>query len=323
MRKVFSLGVLFLILSFTTVAQKPVTIFELCPGVIVDLDHSLVYVMSAEGGVDAVDLERGTRVWHTTDAAKPLALQDGLLICQAEPSAVLNRLRIVVLDTRHHARRVVTGVAELPAGVQASIDETLNTSFTAAARVSDGTALVGWSFTRREIRGMSPAPEETSKGQAAAQPIVSTGAVRMDLSTGTVTLAKADDARPLLAARRPDVPIAQRLAHVPGPQFVAANERTVLTSERVGNDSVWEKYRWTIYDRLTGQRLGEFRAHLSLAPFFVLGSHIVYETGPAVRRTEKGVVDEPIEIRAVDLRSGQELWKWQFRDTTFRGPFPP
>jgi hypothetical protein len=145
----------------------------------------------------------------------------------------------------------------------------------------------------------------------------------MDLSSGEISSLKTGEVRVALAPRVPDIPVAERLADVSGDQFLSADGRHVLSSKRIANDSVWEKYRWTIYDRGTGERVGEFRNHLPLAPFFVLDSQVIYETGPYLRQTKKRLVDEPLKIRAVDLQKGQELWSRQVRDTIYRGPFPP
>jgi hypothetical protein len=340
-RKVWSLGVLLLLeltaavlmlpWSFSSAAQENTTtsVFQLRPGVIVDLDRHLIYIMSGEGGIDAVDLARGTRAWSTKQAAKPLALAGRLLICQAEPPSGGNELQIVALDTEQLGKLVVTGTTKLPADVNVSIDETLTYSFVASARVSGAAAFISWAHSKRLIRGIPPGfPEVGEKvplEHAVIAPSVASGTFRMDLSTGVMSPVKPEEVPVAVAAasRPPDLSPTERLAHIEGLQFRSANGRHVLNSQRIADDSVWEKYRWTIYDRGTGERVGEFRTHLSFAPFFIFDSQIIYETGPYVRRTEKGAVDEPLKIRAVDLRTGQELWTWQVRDTTFRGPFPP
>ena len=61
---------------------------------------------------------------------------------------------------------------------------------------------------------------------------------------------------------------------------------------------------------------------------FSLGQALLHEIWASAEpapyaRYITGLVDEPLKIRAVDLQTGQELWNWQVRDTTYRGPFPP
>ncbi len=317
---------------FSSAAQENTTpsAYQLRPGVIVDPDRHLIYIMSVEGGIDAVDLARGTRAWSTKQAAKPLALAGRLLICQAEAPSEGNELQIVTLDTGQQGKLVVTGTAKLPVDVNVSIDETLTNSFVASARVSGAVAYISWAHSKRFMRGIPPGfPDvvgvKIPLERTVNEPSVASGTFRMDLSTGVVSPVKQEEIPVAIAAasRPPDLSRTERLARIEGPQFRSANGRHVLNSQRIADDSVWEKYRWTIYDRGTGERVGEFRTHLSFAPFFIFDSQIIYETGPYVRRTDKGAVDEPLKIRAVDLRTGQELWTWQVRDTTFRGPFPP
>jgi hypothetical protein len=110
---------------------------------------------------------------------------------------------------------------------------------------------------------------------------------------------------------------------VPEPQILSADGGHVLASERVADDSVWEKYLWTIYDRSTGEPIGEFRTFRSLAPFFVSDSMVIYETPPAARQVQGNLIEEPLKIRAVDLSTGREVWSREVRDTAYRGPFPP
>ena len=165
--------------------------------------------------------------------------------------------------------------------------------------------------------------EEAAPQDTAAEPEVTSGAFLLDLPSGAVSPLRPEEVPVMFEPRALDLPVAARLARVSGPQFLSADGRHVLSSELVADDTVWDKYRWTIYDRDTGERVGEFRTYLPLAPFFVLDSEVVYETGPYVRQSETGPIEEPLKVRAVDLQTGQELWSQPVRDTTYRGPFPP
>jgi hypothetical protein len=114
-----------------------------------------------------------------------------------------------------------------------------------------------------------------------------------------------------------------RLPNVPGTQFVSADGRHVLASEWIGNDSSWNKYRWTIYALANGARVGEIPAPFPQAPFFVSGAALVFEGRPFVRRVDDGaLVREPLRLRAVELANGAEAWTAPLRDTAFYGPFP-
>jgi len=125
----------------------------------------------------------------------------------------------------------------------------------------------------------------------------------------------------MMAPQVATVPEAERIPGVPEVQnrFLSADGRHVLVSTPTGNDTDWERYTLTVYERGTGKRLGEFKSHVSTVPFFVTDSRVVFETGPYTRQS----VEEPPKIRAVDLTSGKEVWSKEVRDPEYRGPFPP
>jgi hypothetical protein len=318
--------------------------FELRPGVVVDPGRRVAYVMSPESGIDAVELTAGRRLWTSRAAAKPLALtgEGDLLVSQVEPAGVENELTVVTLDTRQGGERVAAGTTELPPGVEATVDDTLNSSFRIDARTVQDDALVSWRQTERVIRGAPPLEEEVTgappleeevipPGQPPQeptpdQPSVTSGSFRMDTSSGSISPLPAEEARTaldVLDVQAPELAGGERLERVSGPQFLSADGRHVLSSQRIADDRVWDKYQWTIYDRATGERVGGFRTFVSFAPFFVVDRRVVYETQPFVRQTREGAVDEPLKIRAVDLQTGQEVWNHEVRDTEYRGPYPP
>ena len=301
--------------------------FQLRPGVIVQPDRRLVYLMNPNGGVAAVEIEGGTIRWNSKSAAKPLALRDNILIAQAEPEPGAKALKIIGLDTARRGQQTVDGTMELPAGVSAPIDESLNSAFSVSAKASGQGVVVSWLSSKKTRRGMVVVDEQGDEATRirAAAAAVSTkqGTFRIDLQTGGTTPVNLDPEPPTRGVRFMEMAADRRLAGVPTPQFLSADGKHVLVSKRIGNDSVWNKYSLTIYDRSNGNRIGEFKCHLSVVSFFVSDSLVVYETGPYVRRTEAGLANEPLKIRAVDLRTGKQRWSTPLRDTTFRGPFPP
>ena len=322
-----------------SVAQEQTTMsgIQLRPGVIIEPDRRLAYVMSPEGGTVAVGLDDGSEAWSTMEIAKPLALVGNLLVGQAPSADGGNDLQVVVLDTGERGRPVVAESVELPAGVRVSIDESLGTSFVADARAFAGEAMVFWEYSERPMRGMPeeegeilgmPPEEEirgerTTDGRAAAEPQVKSGAFLMDLSSGATSPVQPAEVMVAPARRASELAVAERLPGIPEPQILSADGRYVLSTQRVADDSVWEKYLWTIYDRSTGEAIGEFRTFQSLAPFFVSDSQVIYETPPYARQIQGNLIQEPLKIRAVDLSTGQEMWSREVRDTTYRGPFPP
>lgn len=113
------------------------------------------------------------------------------------------------------------------------------------------------------------------------------------------------------------------LPGVPEPQFLSADGRHVLSSERVADDPEWDKYLWTIYDRQTGERMGRLRMHVRYAPFFVTDTSVVHQAGPYARRVSGALVEEPLQLRATDFSTGEQLWSQPVRDITDDTPPPP
>jgi hypothetical protein len=331
--------------------------FQLSPGVIVDPDRREAYVMSPRGGIVAVDLAEGAPVWRTKNAAKPLSLAGELLVGQAEAPGPDNELRIVTLDTSRRGKQVTEALVKLPPGVQPTIDSSLNRSFTAEVRPEPREAAVAWEFVEQPLRGIAPGPMEVLPGEAppavsAATPparqgevapvpvgapepggeaTVVRGAARVNLSSGTVTATEATrmpaPSPPVVSAGdsapASDLGPNELLPGVPQPQFLSADGRHVLSSQRVADDPEWDKYQWTILERDGGSRVGEFRTHLRYAPFFVEDTHVIYQTPPYARRQGRRMMQEPLQLRAVDLNTGARVWSQPVRDTVDRQPPPP
>ena len=320
--------------------------FELSPGVVVDPDRSEVYVMRPGGGIAAVDLTKGAEIWHSQHAAKPLAVSGDLLVSQAEAAGPNNELAIVTLHTRERGAPVARSLVELQPGVEPAIDQTAARAFTAQAQPFAEDAAVSWEFVAQPLRGMAPGPmevlpdegpplgiaAETSGPAARADSgmVVARGAARVRLADGAVTTmemppsASVEAATPgIPSAAAPSPTAEQRLPDLPGPQFLSADGRHVLSSTQVDDDRVWDKYAWSIHDQASGERLGGIRAHVRFAPFFVSGSQVVYQTEPYARRVGTEIVEQPVQIRAVDLRTGESLWSQAVRDIIDREPPPP
>ena len=77
------------------------------------------------------------------------------------------------------------------------------------------------------------------------------------------------------------------------------------------------------YDAGSGARLGQIKSHVRYAPFFVTGTLLVTTSGPELRQTAQGAVEEPLQIKAFDLTTGKLAWIQAIRDTANRLPPPP
>jgi hypothetical protein len=311
------------------------------------LDKNEAYVMKPEGGVAAVGLAQGNELWLSREAAKPLTVSGDLLVSQAEPKAGERALRIVTLNTGEDGRPEVQQDVELPKGVNAMIVETPNRSFRAVARVATGEAAVAWEYAERPLRGArmgqevlpdesAPVPgrdeprgrraleEEEEEGEEGGAMAVTTGSFRLDLKSGEVSgkrLGATGAERKALRAAQGAPPAS--VPGVPEPQFRSADGGHVMHPELLADDRVWDKYVWTVYDADSGERLGQVKSHVRYAPFFVTGTLLVTTTGPELRQTGQGMVEEPLQIKALDLTTGEVAWTQSIRDTANRLPPPP
>ena len=290
----------------------------LSDGVVVDAVHSIAYVMHPNGGVQAVDLEKGVALWRSTAAERPLALAGGLLVAQARPGEH-GELRIVALDLRKRGAASSEADLPMPSGVRAEVAETVEQAFRVTASASSQGILVAWETQEMpSLPGRRIARLGATKSAAVAEPGTLQGTAMFDLHTGRLLPMKAAGAQiaawPVVASLSSPA-AAERL-------FASADGRHVLASRRVGDDRSGAPYRWTISDAASGAVLGTVRAGTSMSPFAVAGTRLVYVAQPATRREGSKWIEEPLRLRAVDLATGREVWTREIRDTAFRGPSP-
>jgi hypothetical protein len=235
-------------------------------------------------------------------------------------------------------------------------------SFTADARVSAGDLEVSWRFTQRAVTGFArrgPAPVletdgaariDLKTGRAQALPPRQTPA-QARMTPLPPALQKLVDSRALPSApqragnfyiatdpadggnraviRRWDGATGGALAEIKlEPDFnfgiASADGELLLARKPLGADaSGWTDYLWAIYSLETREKIAEIRMPTSAAPFFVSNSMLVIVSRPFGRRINGKWTEEPLELRAFDLKTRGEAWQAPLRDTAYRGPFPP
>ena len=289
------------------------SVFELTKGVIVDAGSGVVYLMNPGHGIDAVELASGKLIWRSTSAAEPILLFDDRLVAEAEASVGNRVLPIVVMNIAAQGERLQSAMVPLPPPAFASIDDAMGSSFTADASLSNGELELTWRFTPRPNLGRpGPAPSEI------------VGAARIDLKTGQVQVLP-DGSAPTQHRASPNGAVPADIQLEPGfnLSIASADGKTFLANKPAGTDATgWTDYQWVIYSLHTREKLGEIRMPTSAAPFFVSNSTLVYVSRPYGRRIEGKWVQEPLELRAVDLKLSREVWKTPIRDTAYHGPFP-
>lgn len=283
--------------------------FELRPGVVVDPTLGSLYRMRPQGGLDALALRDGASRWSSEEADVPLLVFGDWLLALRDPEVPRGTMTLVAFD-RQSGSTVFTTTAALPEGTWAGVDDGLGKRFTVQAWHDGAVARFAWTSSTRRIGGMRDSTTE---------PVVRSGVFALDLAAES--LVTTSDAPPV--ARRPDLPPEARLAGLDDLQFLAMDDGHVMTSVRFADDRTFDKYRWSVTSRANGDRVGTFDTFASYAPFGVVGQRVVHELPPHGRRIAGEMVDLPLSVQVVDLRTGRALWSEAVRDTGYHGPFPP
>lgn len=293
-------------------------------GLLIQPAQGVAYVMTLGGGIAAVNLADGTTRWTSRAADRPLTISQNLLFALAVPRDAGNAMELVSLDTRAAGAQRMRKKVSLPSSVRASVGETLHGTFNIEARPQDREILVDWRFVPSTVRGMPDPQEMPAAGgrRVRVEPPGVRGALRMAVSSGSVEPVDTATIQPVKPPRW-RLPAAERLAAAgttDAVQYESADARHVAVSERLDDDRVFAKYRWTIYERARGRVVGSFRSHLSFAPFVVRDSLLFFETTPYAVGSEPL---QPAKLRAINLSTGNEAWSVPVQEIVYRGPFPP
>ena len=294
-------------------------------GVVVDAVGGTGYLMkNPQGGIQAVDLLSGNVRWESVAAAKPLLLAGDTLVAQA--AAPSGELVIVTLDALRGTQKDQMTVP-LPSGARALVVDGPSESFRVEAfRAADGSVVVNWTAEDGgTLQGLAP-PEldagqgEPGKALSLSQPVEPQhGAARLDLGAHRA-LPLSDDESAALRPREPQVKAALKAGGPPA--FASADGRHVLHSERLAHGNAQARYHWTVTDA-SGATVGSVDAPISMAPYVVSGSQLFYVEMPSMRKAGASFISEPLRLRALDARTGAELWHASVVDSEYRGPFPP
>lgn len=296
-------------------------------GVVVDLASGAAYVMSREGGIDAIQLSTGNVIWKSREAAKPLLAREGLLLAQARPGEK-GGLALVTLDTRQGTAKARVDVP-LAWGLRANVVDGPSQSFRAEAFVTaDKSTVVTWTAEDgKAFEAMPPSTEESLTPSASASLSVvrpRRGAVRVDPAGGNAVAMEYEQAQSLrasaLASRAEGIRV--RSVGTAMREMTSLDGKHVLQSERSPQSTLQMPYRWTVKDA-AGRVIGTVDAPVSLAPFVVSGSQVLYVAQPSAYREGEKIVEQPLRLVALDAATGSKAWTSPLLDPAYRGPFPP
>ena len=275
--------------------NAPNETFQIRPGVVLDRASSSVFIMHSEAGIESVDLETGTTHWTTSAAGKPLLVSGNILLAQIATETA--RLDLATLDITDEGSVIDRISIELPQGVVASIEDGPGRSFEVQAVVVEGEVYIRWTERRQEVAAV----ERLQKDMA-----IQSGFGRVDLNESTYY---ADDSeeidRRIFESPPPDLTGDERIEGVEATQFRSSDQPHAMTSESVADNSVWEKYEWSIWQRDTGELAGRIRDFQRYSPFAVVSSILIQEVAPHARRQDGEIAAVPLSLRGDRSQHGQ------------------
>jgi hypothetical protein len=299
-------------------------------GIVVDAASGAVVLMrpvdeSKRGAVESVQINSGQTNWQSTKAEKPIDVNRGRVIAQARPED-RNDLKLSVLDgkTGEEAKTQTRTLA----AAHTAIDATIVGKFTPLAKPAGDNELIFWQFDARVAQGVRPGALPTVPQPNDAPAVLNAPPTRIGATSGTLQFnLESGELQPLNveapAATMSDQPAAEvNLQGVEGEQVLTADSGHVAASVAIGDDTVFEKYRVTIHNKETGEKVGEFRSHIALPKVYVAGERILVLLDPYTEIVEGNEVNVPRTLRAYST-DGEEAWKREVRDIEFRGPYPP
>lgn len=300
-------------------------------GVVVDTASGTAYVMSPQGGIDAVDLASGNVVWKSQAAAKPLLVANGTLVAQATPSQP-GEMDVVLIDSKQGNEKERKKV-KVPPATRANVVDGPTASFRAQAfATTGGDVVITWeSQDGRSLQGVLPPTVEAPQAGDAKSATASLRAVPNEpvrgaarLSKGQVVSMKFEEAKSLKKAPVTKAPVAAKSAAVAAAarQLVSLDGKHVLHSTAAPEGGLWMPYRWTVTDA-AGVTVGLVDAPISMAPFVVAGSKVLFVAQPSARKEGDKMIEQPLRLVALDLQTGAAMWAVPVVDVNYRGPLAP
>ncbi len=304
---------LYLFTGVAAIAQTTTnTAVLLREGVVINAERTQVYVVAPDTVVQAISVTTGQLDWKAGLKGMPLTIGNGDLIVHVAGMKP-NEVTIANLDVRRGEVKSRSTIA-LPGNAKVKITKLPERSFRLWAKSLNGELNFYWDYTERIVKGSY----EPSSDSVAVQ----SGAFKMEWTTRKLnsinkSLIPDNFNKESILAKRD-----QRVPNNNAQQFISRDDKIILASEKIADDTVFNSYRWQFFDK-TNKKLAEIRDYRSYAPFVVAGNILIYETGPYVRSIAGNIKEVPLQIVAIDLRTGRELWRKAILDTVYRGPSPP
>ncbi len=134
-------------------AQQADEVFSLSPGVLIDSNTGVAYLMSPTSRVKAIELYKGDVIWSSFAAVKPIALRGDRIISQVEsvePSSTLTLAALNIAD----GKLVSSGLIDLGANVISSIDDGKEHQFVIGPEnINTQTGPIVWRYNQQRLSG--------------------------------------------------------------------------------------------------------------------------------------------------------------------------
>lgn len=314
LRHNYQLALVFLsiMLSGYAAAQDPTPNYiELDKGLVLDLEGDVGYIMNPNGTMSSINLTNGQSNWNTSSKGKPLAFVNNQLLVQLEDSLPTNDFKIAYLNgSSGNINRTEDKV--LSNNITAGIKSTMSYSFDTRVKIVNNQVNLSWNYRPNNLKGIG-----SSDGQSTGKKGVFL-INKTTLNMGNLGINNFSIEGPMISDELDNNPI----NNVSGRQFSSVQDDYVAVIERVSDDSQWEKYKWTIYER-NGTRIGSIRTNLSFRPFYIVDNTLIFTTVPVVRNVSGEIIEEPKSLIAYDLSTGNQSWIKEILDLEYRGPYPP
>jgi hypothetical protein len=155
------------------------------PQGVADPEGRVAVVATAAGGVDAIDLQDGKRLWHSDDATAPHIIVGDRVIARAESAGEPGVLQLVHLDL-HSGRNIRSSQVPLPQWVQ--IGQGGRDEFTYNVHAEGDVLVIEWEAHARYKGGAAPPRHVLEAARKDAS-----GVARVDLDTGAVRVTDGDE----------------------------------------------------------------------------------------------------------------------------------
>ncbi|WP_160112271.1 hypothetical protein [Aquimarina sp. AU58] len=290
--------------------------FVMRDGAVVDPIRGQIFITNPERKPQAISITTGETLWSSQVEAKALAIINNKLVCQSKSTISPESVIITQLDLGRSGVNISIDSIALPQQVNAGFVQSANNSFDLRAKVVGNQTFFSWDFQQRNFKGL------IEKDSLPLNDLLSSsGALRLNTQGKISTIRQ--NQLPSNMAQSIIPTSTQQIQGIEGQQFISKDQKNILLSKKIASDDAFNKYSWEIYDTRTRQKLGEIQSHKSYAPFFVKNDILIYETGLYSRNINNRITTVPLQLKAINLKTGEVLWTIEILDTIYRGPTPP